>query len=76
MIDWLPALSYLSLISRKDVDQSISGQGDRQRVHAHNHIIPLASQPDLGEVVSKPAPIEDNLLLAEKGLLCDGFSSL
>ena len=43
---------------------------------AHNHIIPLASQPDLGDVVSKPPPIEDDLLLAEKGLLWDGFLSL
>ena len=42
---------------------------------AHNHTIPLTSQPDLGEVVSKPAPIEDDLLLAEKGLLWDDFLS-
>ena len=73
MINWLPALSYLSLISRQDVDQSISGQGAYKGCTAHNHIIPLTSQPDLGEVVSKPAPIEDDLLLAEKGLLWDDF---
>ena len=57
-------------------NQLVGKETDKGWTQLHNQIIPLASQPDLGEVVSKPAPIEDDLLLAEKGLLWDGLLSL